>query len=72
LLFKVAMGEFQQRLKNFKQQLRHWNKEVFGNIFQEKKALEQRLEDIQQEVILSGHMEAQQQEEECLKKQLEE
>jgi hypothetical protein len=58
-------------LKNFKQQLRQWNKNVFGNIFQDQKALEQKLEEIQREIILTGYTEDQQREEESLKKKLE-
>jgi hypothetical protein len=42
----AKMFYFHQRIKNFKQQVRKWNKEVFGNIFQERKSLEQKLEDL--------------------------
>jgi hypothetical protein len=28
------MYQFQQRLKNFKQRLKIWNKQTFGNIFE--------------------------------------
>jgi hypothetical protein len=34
------MYRFQQRLKNFKLHFKNWNKNVFGNIFQEKITLE--------------------------------
>jgi hypothetical protein len=34
------MYKFQQRLKNFKMHLRDWNKNVFGNIFQDQRTLE--------------------------------
>jgi hypothetical protein len=46
---------FQQNLKYFKQQVRQWNKEVFGNIFQERKLLEQKLEALQQQAIQTGY-----------------
>jgi hypothetical protein len=63
---------FQQRLKNFKHQVHQWNKDVFGNIFQERKALEQKLEDLQDRVIQMGYMVTQQQEENTIKRKLEE
>jgi hypothetical protein len=37
----LLMYKFQQRLKNFKKQLRDWNKYVFGNIFQAQQIIEQ-------------------------------
>jgi hypothetical protein len=52
--------------------LRDWNKNVFGNIFQAQRTLEQCLEEIQQESILQGHSDALRQEEELLRQQLEE
>jgi len=52
ILHGTKMYRFQQRLKHFKQQLRYWNKNVIGNIFQEKKALEQQLEEIHRNIIL--------------------
>jgi hypothetical protein len=66
------MYKFQQCLKNFKQQLRDWNKNVFGDIFLAQKNLEQKLEDIQQKSIISGYSEALLEEEATMKKQLEE
>jgi hypothetical protein len=36
----TRMYKFQQRLKNFKHQLCQWNKDAFGNIFQDQKVLE--------------------------------
>jgi hypothetical protein len=59
-------------MKKFKQQLREWNKNVFGNIFQAQRSLEQRLEEIQQESILQGQSDSLREEEELLKQQLEE
>lgn len=43
-----SMYKFQQRLKTIKMKLKEWNKEHFGNIFQEKARLEHRLAEIQQ------------------------
>jgi hypothetical protein len=69
----TRMYRFQQRLKNFKHQLRQWNKDAFGNIFHDQKEIEQKLEDIQKRNIQTGHTDAQQQQEEdTLKRQLEE
>jgi len=39
-LYGKKMFQFQQRLKHVKLQLNKWNKEVFGNIFEEKNRLE--------------------------------
>jgi len=63
---------FKQPLKYLKEKIRNWIKNFFDNIFQEQKYIEQRLEDIQHESIISGHMEALQQEEDWLKQQVEE
>jgi hypothetical protein len=66
------MYRFQQKIKYFKQQVCKWNKVVFGNIFQERKLLEQKLEDLQRKIIHSGHTITQQQEENEIKRKLEE
>ena len=63
---------FQQKLKYFKQYVRKWNKEVFGNIFQERKLMEQKLENLQAQFIQAGYTITQQQEENELKRKLEE
>jgi hypothetical protein len=47
------MYKFQQCLKNFKQQLKIWNKSTFGNIFQRQQEIEHRLEDLQR-IFISG------------------
>jgi hypothetical protein len=52
--------------------MREWNMNVFGNIFQAHKAVEQRLAEIQNEFIHRGSMDILQVEEEILKKQIEE
>jgi len=41
------MYRFQQRLKQLRQRIRVWNKEEFGNIFEDKLHLEEQLKDIQ-------------------------
>eukprot|EP00253_Pinus_taeda_P005824 PITA_05824 len=43
------MFNLQKRLKNIKLKLKDWNKTVFGNIFQEKATIEQKLEQIHKE-----------------------
>jgi hypothetical protein len=45
------MYRFQQRLKNFKQHLKNWNKTTFGNILQSIQTIEHRLEELQQTFI---------------------
>ena len=35
----IAMYCFQQKIKSLKSRIRTWNKEVFGNIFEDKKKL---------------------------------
>jgi hypothetical protein len=45
------MYQFQQRLKNVKLRIKIWNKEVFSNIFEEKRRLETEMETIQIEAI---------------------
>jgi hypothetical protein len=71
-LMGTKMYCFQQKLKHFKQHVRKWNKEVFGNIFQERKLLEQKLENLQAQFIQAGYTITQQQEENELKRKLEE
>jgi hypothetical protein len=46
-LYRTKMFQFQKRLKKVKLQLKKWNKEVFGNIFEEKNQLESEMETIQ-------------------------
>jgi len=41
------MYKFQQRLKNFKQYLKIWNKSTFGNILLRQKEIESQLEELQ-------------------------
>ena len=52
-----CMFVFQQKLKHIKECLKKWNRESFGNIFQEKKHLEQQIEEIQIKAMSEGYME---------------
>lgn len=48
------MYGLQQKLKMLKLNLKHWKKNVFGNILKAKKVLEQEMEKTQQHMILQG------------------
>jgi len=52
------MFKFQQKLKHLKEKIKHWNSEVFGNIFQEKEKLDSQMKELQQEIMASGPSEA--------------
>jgi hypothetical protein len=54
-LYGTKMYQFQQRLKHVHQCIRKWNKEVFGNIFEENRRLELEMEEIQKKVIQGLH-----------------
>lgn len=45
---------FQQKLKIIKAKLKCWNKNTFGNIFQAKKELEEKMAGLQQTMIKDG------------------
>jgi hypothetical protein len=66
------MFRFQQKLKNFKQQLKIWNKMVFGNIFQAQKKLELEHAGNPKGNHHKGNSEQLQEEEISLQKQLDE
>jgi hypothetical protein len=68
----TCMYKFQQRLKNFKGQLKNWNKNVFGNILQKKQEIVQCLEELQQVFIAGERMTTLIKEEEQLQVELEE
>jgi len=51
------MYQFQQKLKFIKEKVKQWNKESFGNIFQEKRTLEKAIEDIQAIIMESRYTE---------------
>ena len=50
----TRMYNFQQKLKVLKVKIRIWNKEDFGNIFEDKKMIVQELTAIQQRGMESG------------------
>ena len=45
---------FQQKLKIIKANLKRWNKNTFGNIFQAKRELEEKMAGLQQTMIKEG------------------
>ena len=51
------MYKFHQQLKVLKDRIKIWNKEEFGNIFEDKHMLENQLKAIQEEVISNGYSE---------------
>eukprot|EP00253_Pinus_taeda_P001856 PITA_01856 len=69
---KNKMHTFQLKLKEMKNKIKKWNKEEFGNIIEEKKRLEQRMEELQQMDILEGIQEERIKEEGMTLNQLEE
>jgi exonuclease III len=48
------MYRFQQKLKNLKQTLKHWNRHTFGNIFDSQKQLTQQMSDLQHQIREQG------------------
>jgi hypothetical protein len=66
------MYKFQQRLKNFKTHLKHWNKTAFGNILKRMQEIEKRLETLQNTFISGIKTTDLMKEEEELKTKLEE
>ena len=51
----TRMYQFQQNLKHLKDHIKKWNKESFGNIFQENRVLEIKIQQLQSQVMLSGY-----------------
>ena len=49
-----VMYRFQQRLKFIKHNIKEWNKQDFGDIFMDKRALENQMEQIQWNIISRG------------------
>jgi len=66
------MYQFQQRLKQLKAHIKHWNQTTYGNIFQAKKALAQEMMEVRQTIIISGRTETLTEKEQSLQKQLDE
>jgi hypothetical protein len=52
-----CMSMFQKNLKYIKDCIKKWNRESFGNITEEKRRLEQQLEEIQAKTMMEGYME---------------
>jgi len=63
---------FQQKLKTIKSNLKRWNKDTFGDIFQAKKELEEKMALLQQTMITEGHDEERKAQETNLQRQWEE
>ena len=57
------MFKIQRRIKYIKEKLKQWNKEVFGNIDQAKKDLEEKIGRIQEQCIQEGYNEGRKKEE---------
>jgi len=51
------MAIFQRKLKHLKEEIKHWNKFIFSNIFKSKEILTQEMKDIQQKIISEGRSE---------------
>ena len=51
------MYQFQQKIKLLKGHINKWNKESFGNIFQEKQSLENKIKLNQSQVMNNGYSE---------------
>eukprot|EP00253_Pinus_taeda_P032540 PITA_32540 len=51
------MARFQKKLKLLKGEIKRWNKNTFGNVFEEKEKILQDLKNIQQRLILEGRSE---------------
>jgi hypothetical protein len=66
------MYRFQQRLKNFKQRLKLWNKQNFGNIFEAQRHLNDQMNLLQMQIRNHGLTEELKEQENLLKQQLEE
>ena len=48
------MYQFQQKLKLLKSNIKKWNKDSFGNIFQAKKELDNKIKEVQIKGMQSG------------------
>lgn len=66
------MFQFQQKLKCLKAQIKRWNKETFGNIFQAQQDLNKEMQELQQKIITEGHNEGTLAQEQHILNQLEE
>lgn len=51
------MYQFQQKLKNLKNNIKQWNQLTFGNIFKAQGILDQEMKKLQQRIITEGRSE---------------
>jgi hypothetical protein len=66
------MYRFQQKLKNFKQKLKTWNKQTFGNIFEAQRQLKEQMSIVQSQIRDMGLSEPLKLQEEAISQKLEE
>ncbi len=52
-----VMFKFQQQFKFLNEKITNWNKQSFGNVFKEKKRLEETLQKLHEEAMKRGYME---------------
>lgn len=64
------MYRLQQRLKTLKNKIKIWNKEEFGNIFEDKTRIEIHLQKVREKVFMFGYIEQLMEEENVLQEQL--
>ena len=57
------MFKLYKKLKHIKYKLKEWNKEIFGNINQEKKHIEDKMRKLQEMCIAKGYIEERKKEE---------
>eukprot|EP00253_Pinus_taeda_P020287 PITA_20287 len=67
----AKMFQFQKKIKYLKQALKTWNRTQFGNIFDERKVLEQQMNTLQQCIISEGRKEEYALQEKTLQNQIE-
>eukprot|EP00253_Pinus_taeda_P028735 PITA_28735 len=65
------MYQLQQKLWFLKSHLKRWNRETFGNIFEEQQKLNNELKELHQKIITTGHTDATLEQEQHLSDQLE-
>ena len=58
ILGRNKMHSFQLRLKHLKTEIKRWNKEHFRKIHQDQLRLQEKMKDLQQQMILNGRTEA--------------
>eukprot|EP00253_Pinus_taeda_P023643 PITA_23643 len=66
------MYQFQQKLKFLKSQIKCWNQETFGNIFQAQQDLNKEMRELQQQIITEGYKEGTLKQDKHIHNQLEE